>query len=537
MSLPLSDNSEHPGQSFHLRRNATTKSRRLAVAEGAEFQINTYIPYSQWGPSVAALCDGGFVVVWSSNQVGATSAVYGQMYNASGLKNGVEFKISSYTSTHNDPSVAGLSGGGFVVTWSSYNQDGSGFGIYGQLYMADGVEIGTEFQVNTYIVGSQFGSCVAGLNDSNFVVTWISEKQDGSVYGVYGQMYAADGAKNGAEFGVNTNRNSFQIDNTVSVVGLSNGEFVATWFGYEQDGSDSEIYGQMFTASGAKNGAEFQVNTYTTNDQKVPSVAALSNGEFIVVWQSGGQDGFDYGVYGQMYTTSGSHNGAEFQINTYTADDQKYATVAGLSTGGFVVTWTSYGQDSSSYYGVYGQVYASSGAKSGSEFQVNTYTADSQGNPSVAGLNSGEFVVVWESAYQDGSGSGIFGRLFSTAIAPSNSHSPSLLLIGATLGAVSACVVMGMVLYFLRTKLSVLCSNCNKRRRSIYTAVPPVPVESDDTRERNLPVAVLVSDLPSADLPHALVVPGGVVLGSPSAEAAYPAEYPQAETNFSAPTF
>ena len=33
-------------------------------------------------------------------------------------------------------------------------------------------------------------------------------------------------------------------------------------------------------------GAEFQVNTYTTSNQELPSVATDANGNFVVVWES-----------------------------------------------------------------------------------------------------------------------------------------------------------------------------------------------------------------------------------------------------------
>ena len=65
------------------------------------------------------------------------------------------------------------------------------------------------------------------------------------------------------------------------------------------------------------------------------------------------------------------------------------------------------GQDGSSL-GVFGQRYASSGAPLGAEFQVNTYTTNIQVSPSVASDTAGNFVVVWESYHQDGSG---YGRL------------------------------------------------------------------------------------------------------------------------------
>ena len=49
---------------------------------------------------------------------------------------------------------------------------------------------------------------------------------------------------------------------------------------------------------------------------------------------------------------------------------------------------------------------------SGSEFQVNTWTTDYQWNPSITSLPNGGFVVVWESKGQDGSGWGVYGRIF-----------------------------------------------------------------------------------------------------------------------------
>jgi hypothetical protein len=559
----------------------------LTVAKGAEFQINTYATNSQDLQSVAKLSDGRFVVTWSSDgQDGSSYGVYGQIYTADGVKNGAEFRINSYTySGQNDPSVAGLSSGGFVVTWSSYPQDGSASGIYGQLYTANGVKNGVEFQVNTYVVEYQFGSCVAGLNSNGFVVAWISTHgQDGSDEGVYGQIYSASGAKKGAEFRVNTYTTSSQL--YPSVVGLSNGAFVVTWYSYGQDGSSYGVYGQRYTVSGVKDGAEFRVNTYATNSQGTPSVAELSDGEFVIVWDSDGQDGSSFGIYGQRYTSGGSKNGAEFQINTYTVDAQYYATVAGLGNGEFVVTWTSNGQDSWAY-GVYGQVFTSAGVKNGAEFQVNSYVANSQGFPSVVGLNSGEFVVVWSSEGQDGSSNGIYGRLFasasiltptsapsstsesastsptptptlapistsasastspistptptptlapiSTSASASISHSTSSLSFEAIVGVASASVIIAIILYYFRAKLSVLCSTCNKKQRSVYSAVPPVSMGSDNNnQERNLPVAELVSEAPSAEIPHALIVPGYIVLGSPSAEGVCAAEYPQAEAS------
>ena len=60
-------------------------------------------------------------------------------------------------------SVAALNDGGFVVTWSSWVQDGSDFGIYGQRFDAAGSAVGIEFQINTTTSGEQQSSFIGAL--------------------------------------------------------------------------------------------------------------------------------------------------------------------------------------------------------------------------------------------------------------------------------------------------------------------------------------------------------------------------------------
>ena len=277
--------------------------------------------------------------------------------------------------------------------------------VFPQCYPA-----GAEFQVNKYIQNAQGYPSVASLSGGGFVVTWHSNGQDGSNYGIYAQLFDSSGNKVGSEFGVNSYTTNNQI--YPSVAGLSGGGFVVTWISYGQDGSAEGVYGQLFESSGTKVGSEFGVNSYTTNNQVYPSVAGLSGGGFVVTWISYGQDGSAEGIYGQLFDCSGTKVGGEFRVNSYTTYNQVYPSVAGLSGGGFVVTWHSYGQDGSNY-GVYGQLFDSSGTKVGTEFGVNSFRINIQGNSSVAGLSGGGFVVTWESEGQDGSGLGVYGQRFS----------------------------------------------------------------------------------------------------------------------------
>ncbi len=83
---------------------------------------------------------------------------------------------------------------------------------------------------------------------------------------------------------------------------------------------------------------EFQVNTRTTYDQKYADIAADENGNFLVVWRSYSHpnDSDSGGIFGQRFTSDGTATGGEFQINTTTAGDQTEPRAASDGSGGDV---------------------------------------------------------------------------------------------------------------------------------------------------------------------------------------------------------
>src|SRR5262245_41925831 len=81
----------------------------------------------------------------------------------------------------------------------------------------------------------------------------------------------------------------------------------------------------------------------------------------------------------------------EFRVNAFTTGNQGAPSVA-YHPSGFVAVWESEGQDGSGT-GVFGRV-----GTSGTEFPVNTFTTGNQHEPDVASKGNGDFVVVWTSA-------------------------------------------------------------------------------------------------------------------------------------------
>ncbi len=60
-----------------------------------------------------------------------------------------------------------------------------------------------------------------------------------------------------------------------------------------------------------------------------------------------------------------------------------------------------------------GQRYDAAGNTLGGEFQINSYTTLEQYRPTVATDADGDFVAVWTSVGQDGSGTGVFAQRFA----------------------------------------------------------------------------------------------------------------------------
>ena len=323
--------------------------------------INSNTTGSQFQPNVAVGSKGDFVVVWQSDHFLSTVGIVGQRYDASGNQLGSEFLVSDSTTSFDDfPRIGRSSDGSFVVSWtrSSMDPNNRNVDVVARRVDAGGNPLGSELVVNTYTTGTQDWSEIAVAADGNFVIVW----QD------------------------------------------ANG----------RDGSGAGVFGQRFDSSGNRLGTEFQVNTYTTAAQFLPSVSVSPAGGFLVTWASYG-DGSAFGVFARRFDAAGNALGNEFLVNTYTTDSQagNHTQVAHDGLGNFVVTWEDCCTErDGSGRAVFGQRFDASGARRGAEFRVNTYTTASQRDASVASDAVGNFTVTWRSFLQDGSLSGIYAQRF-----------------------------------------------------------------------------------------------------------------------------
>lgn len=382
-----------------------------ATPAGGELAVNQFTTGAQAAPQVVGLADGGFVVVWqSTGQDGDQDGVFARLYTAVGAPVGGEFQVNEWTTgSQEQPVVAADASGGFVVVWQSQGQDGSANGIVARRFGGTGVPDGAEFAVNEFTTGNQMGPAVAGAPDGTFVVAWSSYEQDGDFFGVFARRFPG-AAPAGAEFQVNTWTTGAQYDPAVAMD--PDGDFVVVWDGPSQFGDDVAVLGRPYSSDGDPLG-EFQANGYTPGLQYRAEVAVRPAGDLVVVWNGEGF-GDSMGIFARRFDAAGAPAGGEFIVNMDTDGLQYHSAIAADADGSFAIVWQ--GRDESSY-GILAAQFGPDGARVGGDTPVNTYTTSEQGRPGVAMLANGDFVVVWRSNGQDGSGLGARGRRFAGPIA------------------------------------------------------------------------------------------------------------------------
>jgi len=339
-----------------------------------EFQINIKTSGNQKEASAAMDAAGNFVVAWYGPGIIEEDKedIFARRFDANGQPLGEEFRVNSHTIDRQlCPDVAMNGGGGFVIVWESMGIIAEGKrAVCGQLYDSTGLEVGDEFVVN-----EEFYDCrnpgVAMDAAGDFVVVWLRNRSSKLVTA---RLYHSDGTAKAEPFEVNTVRiNSL----TCPSIALSDeGHFVVAWDGDPDRESLDDIHAQRYKPNGTAVGEQFVVNTTLAGPQQNPQVAMNNRGRFIILWDSKIDPNInERDIFAQRYDIAGGPLGDEFQVNTYITDDQKRPSVAIGQNRNYVMAWQSYGQDGSGYgiFGNSGQMVGSADFNSDGLVNFNDY--------------------------------------------------------------------------------------------------------------------------------------------------------------------
>jgi Ca2+-binding RTX toxin-like protein len=349
---------------------------------GAEQRVNSVEPGDQRGPSVGALDDGGYVVVWNSNNNPVLSGAPSwdiklQRFDSAGNKVDGEVLVNTTTAYQQRfPTATGLGDYGYIVTWQS-GQDGGGTsnGIYAQKYYWDGSKNGGEFQLNTTTDGPQEAQMIERLSDGSLVVVWRSVSLANQASYVM-QHLDVNGNKTGAETMIIDCVNDY-VGN-IHISQLSTGGFVVTWTATPPGGT-VQVLARAFSASGEPVGEGPLVVANGANYHSASDVQGLDDGSFMVVWDN--QD--DSGGSSIMVRRYDGATQDALTDNLVVSDHlgygaKTYPTLATSGDGSIVVSWSAQGGVLTKGGGIFQQLIDKDG---NAEFVVGSTSATAPAAP------------------------------------------------------------------------------------------------------------------------------------------------------------
>ncbi len=402
---------------YAKRRGNVDTTNYNYIFETVEFQVNSYATGKQYNTDVAMDAEGNFAMVWLDEQRGHN---YGRVYLSSGNPITVEFQIGTSTKTQYSSQVGMDADGDFVVVWHEKDETDANakYEVKARLYDNEGSPKNAAFTVSVQPNDNATNPNVAMDNDGNFVVVWHVGAS------VFTRRFNATGSAQGTVIELDPS-----IDNGVephpSIATNYNGDFIVVWAG--DDADKKGIYGQRFNAAGSPIGGLIEANTQQNNEQNYPDAILRNDGSFVIAWESYEEEGLglDYGVFAQQFDNTGTKVNSAFQVNSYTQDAQKRPSIANFNDNSFLIAWSSFGQDGFAE-GIYAKLFDATGnpitpnfddsdRNSGAdEFRMNFYNDPQQDKPKTATNGENIFMGAWEDGANDGSLEGIFAQRYES---------------------------------------------------------------------------------------------------------------------------
>ncbi len=389
--------------SLSLLLSGAVQAEPWVAPVGGDFQVNSFTTGDQRDPAVAALPNGGFVVVWESTgaQDGSSESVHGQLFDATGAPVAGEFQVNSTTSDiQRNAEVSAAADGTFTV---AFQHSRFGTSLLGQRYDSDGTALASEFTIQNNINTEVYNyPSIAYASDGTFLITYANTR-DGDLHA---KKYDADGTLLGSRLTIENRADAADVEEP-SVV--SDGQnFAVVWADSSTGFGDDDAQGvflQLLDGDGTNVGSDLVVNTYLTGAQRFPRVAQ-SSGEWVVTWQDDGQGAYS-GIFFQRYDNAGFALGGETRALDDTSADYTGPDVARQSDDSSLLVYAGPS-------GILGSSIDSAGnVLDPSAFVIAETASVDQDEPRVVALTDG-FVVVWtEGNARDGNGTGVFARLFA----------------------------------------------------------------------------------------------------------------------------
>ncbi|MEW6684836.1 MAG: T9SS type A sorting domain-containing protein [Candidatus Edwardsbacteria bacterium] len=235
----------------------------------------------------------------------------------------------------------------------------------------------------------------ASMDKTKYSYYVWADYRDGE-WNIYGQQWSSEPSPWKLNFLVNNEKYDGQDQRYPSVACSSGGNFVVVWQQRPVGTSDPwEIHGRLFDYLNNPLGLKFRIDQNTVASNEQPRVARNRiTGWFIVVWEE--NSGTDYEIYARLYKNDGTAYSNALLINDDGTARPQRGPVVAYNDSGIVIAWGDY--RSGSRYDIYARRYNRLLEPLGSSKIVNDETTPLYNHlyPSIARADSGYYTIVWE---------------------------------------------------------------------------------------------------------------------------------------------
>lgn len=370
---------------------------RANLVDEPDGNASAFATNEQSRSKVIGLADGGFFLTWE-DWAGAYNAgleprdITARAFTAAGAATGSEFNGSYIYNDLDQQSqaIAQSSNGDLLVAYQSTDATGVGDLENIDVSIFSGA---TQGHIDFRELGQQpqptFANdttpAIAALSNGRYAVIYARDAAGNNDLSAFIVTPGVDGNGNpigtkSAEIALESTADSATVPDAVT---LTNGNFVVA---YQSSAGGGDI---VFTLRSGTYASAVASETVASgaSAQTTPQVAALTGGGFVVVWNDAAGDGAgDAGVKAQIYTSAGVAAGGVIALNTTTSGAQSEVAVTQLADGAFLAAWTDDASNS-----VKGQRFNASGTKIGTEFTAASLNDVSQ--PDLALMSDGRVVL------------------------------------------------------------------------------------------------------------------------------------------------
>ncbi len=363
-----------------------------------EMRGNVFTGSTQENAAVDVGPDGRVVLVWDSRrQEAGTYGVFARAFDALGRPITHEVHVNEYVKSHQRlPGVAFAGGEEVWFVWNSHGQDGQAGSIVARRFDAELVPAGPEIAVNTTQEGDQTDPVISGRADGSALIVWSTTLPgEGLRTEIRARLLDSSDRATCDEIVVGQSRDGHDILPTVA--SLPDNRTLIAWARSHSKLAPNGIFGRLIGADGRPEGNEFLISQLDDQLHIEPSVAAGTEGRFLVAWLTGTDEG--YMVTARLYNDKGEPLGQAENIAN-PATGWKSGVAAAISPNGrFLVSYNSEGEDGSGE-GIFTRVLDPDGTWRPAT-RVNRHTEGRQaltvatGARRVAGSPLGQLVHAW----------------------------------------------------------------------------------------------------------------------------------------------